>query len=201
MLSRVAESLYWMARYLERAENTARLINSTTQTCPRPAAGRLVRLGRPAAQVAGLDNFYSEHYGQANEDDIMRFLIADERNPSSIVSCIHSARENTRTFREVLPMEIWERINSLYLYPAPGPPGAPGPGQALRGAQRHHRAAPVGHRPADRFHEPGPGLPVHQAGPQHRARRHDHAHRRRQFGGAPAGRCPGRPKPCASASG
>jgi uncharacterized alpha-E superfamily protein len=46
----------------------------------------------------------------------MRFLITDERNPSSIVSCIHNARENTRTFREVLPMEIWERINSLYLY-------------------------------------------------------------------------------------
>ncbi len=115
MLSRVAESLYWMARYLERAENTARLINSTTQTIldlPRGASFGWDGLLR----VAGLDKLYGEHYGQPNEDDIMRFLIADERNPSSIVSCIHIARENTRTFREVLPMEIWERINSLYLY-------------------------------------------------------------------------------------
>lgn len=115
MLSRVAENLYWMARYLERAENTARFINSTTQV--------LLDLPRGASigwdmllKVAGLDNLYDEHYASANEADIMRFLILDERNPGSIIACIHSARENTRTFREVLPMEIWERINGLYLY-------------------------------------------------------------------------------------
>ena len=115
MLSRVAESLYWMARYLERAENTARLINSTTQVLldlPRGASfGWDVLL-----RVAGLDRLYSEHYGEPNEADIMRFLIHDTNNPSSIASTIHDARENTRTFREVLPMELWERINSLHLY-------------------------------------------------------------------------------------
>ena len=115
MLSRVAENLYWMARYLERAENTARFINSTTQVLldlPRGASfGWDVLL-----KAAGLDALYDEHYGKPNEADIMRFLILDERNPSSIVASIHSARENTRTFREVLPMEIWERINGLYLY-------------------------------------------------------------------------------------
>jgi uncharacterized alpha-E superfamily protein len=115
MLSRVAESLYWMARYLERAENTARFINSTTQVLldlPRGASfGWDVLL-----KVAGLDALYHQHYLSANEADIMRFLIMDERNPGSIVASIHSARENTRTFREVLPMEIWERINGLYLY-------------------------------------------------------------------------------------
>lgn len=115
MLSRVAESLYWMARYLERAENTARFINSTTQMLldlPRGASfGWDVLL-----KVAGLDALYNKHYASANEADIMRFLITDERNPGSIVASIHSARENTRTFREVLPMEIWERINGLYLY-------------------------------------------------------------------------------------
>jgi uncharacterized alpha-E superfamily protein len=115
MLSRVAESLYWMARYLERAENTARFINSTTQVLldlPRGASfGWDVLL-----KVAGLDALYDEYYGRPNEADIMRFLILDERNPSSIVASIQSARENTRTFREVLPMEIWERINGLYLY-------------------------------------------------------------------------------------
>ncbi len=115
MLSRVAESLYWMSRYLERAENTARFINSTTQVLldlPRGASfGWDVLL-----KVAGLDALYNEHYGQPNETDIMRFLILDERNPSSIIASVHSARENTRTFREVLPMELWERINGLYLY-------------------------------------------------------------------------------------
>lgn len=115
MLSRVAESLYWMARYLERAENTARFINSTTQVLldlPRGASFGWDTL----LKVAGLDALYDKHYVTANEDDIMRFLILDERNPGSIFASIHSARENTRTFREVLPMEIWERINGLYLY-------------------------------------------------------------------------------------
>jgi uncharacterized alpha-E superfamily protein len=66
--------------------------------------------------AAGLDDLYGRHHDAANEAEIMRFLIQDERNPSSIVASIHNARENTRTFREVLPMEIWERINALYLY-------------------------------------------------------------------------------------
>lgn len=115
MLSRVAENLYWMARYLERAENTARLINTTTSLLldlPKGASfGWDVLL-----TVAGLDRPFHALYAEANEANIMRFLIEDERNPSSILSCIHRARENTRTFREVLPMEFWERVNGLYLY-------------------------------------------------------------------------------------
>lgn len=115
MLSRVAENLYWMARYLERAENTARLINSTTQV--------LLDLPRGAffgwdvlIKVAGQDDLFRQHYPQADEESVVRFLIEDERNPGSIAASIHHARENTRTFREVLPMELWERINGLHLY-------------------------------------------------------------------------------------
>lgn len=115
MLSRVAENLYWLGRYLERAEDTARFINSTTQVLldlPRDAAfGWDVLL-----KVAGLDHVFAERYPTADEDSIMPFLIEDERNPSSILSSIHNARENARTVREVLPMELWERVNSLYLY-------------------------------------------------------------------------------------
>lgn len=115
MLSRVAENLYWMARYLERSENTARLINTTTKLLldlPRGASfGWDVLL-----KVAGLDNLFQQFYTEANEANIMRFLIEDERNPSSILACTRLARENTRTFREVLPNEMWERINSLYLF-------------------------------------------------------------------------------------
>lgn len=118
MLSRVAENLYWMGRYLERAENTARFINSMTQVrldLPRDASfGWDVLL-----TVAGLDHLFVERYpdpSAADEDTLIPFLIEDEKNPSSILACIHNARENARTVREVLPMELWERINSLYLY-------------------------------------------------------------------------------------
>jgi uncharacterized alpha-E superfamily protein len=115
MLARAAENLYWMARYLERSENTARLINSTTLVLldlPQGASFGWANL----IEVAGLDSLFHRHYPDANEDSIMRFLIEDSRNPSSILSCMQYARENTRTLREVLPAEMWERINSLCLY-------------------------------------------------------------------------------------
>lgn len=118
MLSRVAENLYWMGRYLERAENTARFINSMTQVrldLPRDASfGWDVLL-----KVSGLDQLFAEHHPDLavlDEDILIPFLIEDEDNPSSILAGIHNARENARTVREVLPMELWERINSLYLY-------------------------------------------------------------------------------------
>ena len=119
----------------------------------------------------------------------MRFLISDERNPSSIVSCIRCARENSRTLREVLPRVAWERINSLYLmvnnrFGTGNRTHAP-----LQPARRTDRAAPVRHRPAVGLHEPRRRLPVHQARPLPRAGRHDHAdtrHQRRGAGAAPA---------------
>lgn len=115
MLSRVAENLYWMARYLERAENTARLINSTTQVLLDLPKG--ARFGWDILiRVVGLDDLYHAKYAQADEYGIVRFLIQDEDNPSSILSSIRHARENSRTFREVLPTEFWERVNALYLY-------------------------------------------------------------------------------------
>jgi uncharacterized alpha-E superfamily protein len=115
MLARAAENLYWMARYLERAENIARLINSTTHVLldlPPGASFGWANL----IEIAGLDNLFHQYYPEADEESIMRFLIEDSRNPSSILSCVQYARENTRTMREILPAEIWERINSLYLY-------------------------------------------------------------------------------------
>jgi uncharacterized alpha-E superfamily protein len=115
MLARAAENLYWMARYLERAENTARLINSTTHVLldlPHGASFGWANL----VEIAGLDNLFKKNHPQADEQAIMRFLIEDADNPSSILSCVQYARENTRTLREVLPAEMWERINSLYLY-------------------------------------------------------------------------------------
>lgn len=115
MLARVAENLYWMTRYLERAEDTARLINATTMMLIDMPPG--ASFGWEALlTVAGLDEAFHEHYSDASETAVMSFLIQDERNPSSIFACIRLARENTRTFREVLPRESWEWVNELYLY-------------------------------------------------------------------------------------
>jgi len=115
MLARAAQNLYWMARYLERAENTARLINSTTDVLLDLPHG--ATLGWDTLiKAVGLDESFSKHYTQANEDSIMRFMIEDEQNPSSILSCVKYARENTRTLRELLPEDLWECINSMYLY-------------------------------------------------------------------------------------
>lgn len=115
MLARDAENFYWMARYLERAENTARLIIKITDILldmtPEASIGWETLL-----QIVGGSDLYHKHYKTANENDIIHFLIADERNPSSILACIKFARENTRTLRELLPEELWERVNSLYLY-------------------------------------------------------------------------------------
>ncbi len=115
MLSRAAGNLYWMARYLERAENTARLINSTTHVLldlPLGASFGWASL----VEVAGLDELFKRNHPEANEEAIMSFLIEDAHNPGSILACVQFARENTRTLREVLPAEMWERINRLYLY-------------------------------------------------------------------------------------
>lgn len=114
MLSRVAENLYWMARYMERAENTARLINAITlMMLDMPRA----RLGWDTLiKITGLDHLFFEHYPEANEGSAIQFLLNNEHNPGSIIASITHARENTRSFREILPLESWEWVNELYLY-------------------------------------------------------------------------------------
>jgi uncharacterized alpha-E superfamily protein len=122
MLARVAERLYWMTRYMERAEDTARLINAVTLMTLDMPKGAEFGWG-PLLKVAGVDQLFFEHYSEADEAGVMRFLIQDERNPSSIMACIGHARENTRTFREVLPWESWEWVNELYLFARKQLPG------------------------------------------------------------------------------
>ncbi len=114
MLSRAAEDLYWMARYLERAESTARLINATAQVLLDLPQG--ARFGWDSlVEVAGLGPSFREAYPESNEANVMDFLISSQRNPGSIHSCIRYARENCRVMRDVLPRELWERVNAMYL--------------------------------------------------------------------------------------
>lgn len=115
MLSRVAERLYWMARYLERAEDTARLTQAYTHLIMDIPAGSepgwdiLVR-------ILDAEPIFGEHHRVFNEQNVLKFLIADEENPGGIHYCIRAARENVRTTRDVLPEEVWEHVNELYLF-------------------------------------------------------------------------------------
>ncbi|MFK8048138.1 MAG: alpha-E domain-containing protein [Halioglobus sp.] len=115
MLSRVAERLYWMARYLERAEDTARLTYAYTHMAmdiPRgsePGWDTLIRI-QDAQPV------YSDRYRVYNEQNVLKFIIADLDNAGGIYHAIRAARENVRTTRDVLPVEAWEYVNELYLY-------------------------------------------------------------------------------------
>ncbi len=115
MLSRVAERVYWLGRYMERLENTARLINVNTNLLldlPRGA-----QIGWSSLiDIAGVTEQFAEKETKGDEQAIIRFLIADLQNPCSILSSLKYSRENARTTREIIPTESWELINDLYLY-------------------------------------------------------------------------------------
>jgi uncharacterized alpha-E superfamily protein len=115
MLSRVAERIYWLGRYLERIENTARLVSvygNVLLDLPRPATLQWDTL----IAITGSAPAFTERYTRADERNVVRFYLADDSNPSSIVSSADSARENARTVREMIPASIWEGINDLHIY-------------------------------------------------------------------------------------
>ncbi|KPK67094.1 MAG: hypothetical protein AMJ84_13935 [Acidithiobacillales bacterium SM23_46] len=115
MLSRVAENLYWLARYLERAENTARLINvNTNLLLDLP---KTVRPGwAPLIEIAGSGEIFRGLNTDADERSVIRFLIGDTNNPGSILTSLNQARENCRTVRDFVPREAWEQLNELHLF-------------------------------------------------------------------------------------
>lgn len=115
MLSRVARNVYWLGRYVERAENTGRLINvNSNLLLDLPTS---LTLGwQPLVAIMGSDALFNEHYSDASEHNITQFLMLDEKNPSSILSAIAQARENLRTTRDIAPTDVWEQLNDLYLY-------------------------------------------------------------------------------------
>jgi len=115
LLSRVADNLYWGARYLERAEDTARVVRNFTELLLDLPTG-VASSWEPLLAVAGSRQEYDELHTSAKENDIVRFLVADPSNGGSVVSSVEAARENLRTTREVLPREAWQAINDLYLF-------------------------------------------------------------------------------------
>ncbi|MGD8175394.1 alpha-E domain-containing protein [Marinimicrobium sp. ARAG 43.8] len=115
MLSRVAERIYWLGRYMERSENLARLVNVNSHLLMDLPKG--VRVGWGSLiHISGTEEFFNRgDTEQADERTVIRFMLADRDNPSSLLNSLSWARENARITREIIPMEAWELINNLYL--------------------------------------------------------------------------------------
>ncbi|MTJ81892.1 MAG: alpha-E domain-containing protein [Telmatospirillum sp.] len=116
MLSRTAEQLYWTGRYMERAENLARILDVTERLAVQ---GRQRDQGasewHAALDILCAEQAYNARYGDVGEAGVVTFLTLDRENPSSIYSCIRTARENARALRSNISSEMWESINTSWL--------------------------------------------------------------------------------------
>ncbi len=115
MLSRVAESIYWMSRYLERAESVARLVDVNLHLT-LDAAADYGDQWEPLIDTVGGQPLFAGRYGVAERDSVMRFLTFDRENPNSILSCAWKARENARSVRDTISSEMWEQANRFYAF-------------------------------------------------------------------------------------
>jgi uncharacterized alpha-E superfamily protein len=116
MLSRTADHLFWMSRYTERAENTARMLDVNYQAALMPQSSAVTQVGwQGLLSISELSGAYTERYGDINARDVMDFMVKDESNPSSIMSCLGAARENARAVRGALTTEVWETLNTTWL--------------------------------------------------------------------------------------
>jgi uncharacterized alpha-E superfamily protein len=117
MLSRTADHLFWMSRYTERAENTARILDVNYQTSMLPQSASSAQAGwEGLLSISELKPTFTAKYGDSVAPrDVMDFMVRDEENSSSIVSCLKNARENARAVRGTLTTEVWETENQTYL--------------------------------------------------------------------------------------
>lgn len=119
MLSRVADSSYWLSRYIERAETNARLMNVNMELMldlEDSDATSVRRHWMPILATLEDQELFSKIHETVNADTVMEFVTFEKKNPCSVISCIASARENARTVREQISSEMWEQLNKLYLY-------------------------------------------------------------------------------------
>ncbi len=115
MLSRSAERIYWLARYIERTENIARLVNVHMNLLMDLPKGVEMNW-RQLILINASEQAFFEKYNVANERNITRFLLADETYSGSLLSSLTAARENIRTSRDLLPDEAWEQVNEMHLF-------------------------------------------------------------------------------------
>lgn len=115
MLSRVANCIYWLNRYVERAENYARFMDvnfNLTLELPSYVPAQWL----PLITTTGDHELFNMSYDNASKDNVIRFLTFDESNPSSIYNCLRNARENARTVRPEITKETWEQLNHMYMF-------------------------------------------------------------------------------------
>jgi uncharacterized alpha-E superfamily protein len=115
MLSRVAESLYWMGRYIERAEDLTRLIAVNFNAVLDQAHLDGQQGWAPLVAMNGDEALFYEIYGEANVSNVIEFMLWQPLNPNAVTACITHARENARSVREQISSEMWEHLNRLYL--------------------------------------------------------------------------------------
>jgi uncharacterized alpha-E superfamily protein len=116
MLSRTADHLFWMARYMERAENTARMLDVNWQTSLLPQSADAAEQGwKGLLGISELADDFAQRYGEVAAHRVMDYMVADANNPSSIRNCLMAARENARAVRGTLTTEVWETQNQTWL--------------------------------------------------------------------------------------
>ncbi len=116
MLSRTADHLYWMARYTERAENTARMLDVAVQTSMLPQSAQEADVGwRAMLSISELEAAFDKRHDVLDSKSVLAFMVSDPENPSSIASCLTGARENARAVRGKLTTEVWETQNTTWL--------------------------------------------------------------------------------------
>jgi uncharacterized alpha-E superfamily protein len=114
MLSRVADCVFWMSRYIERAENAARFVD-VNLNLTLDLGGTLANQWDPLIYTSGDHEHFYQRYGTANQKNAVAMLAFDEENSNSIVSCLKFARENARSIREIIAAPVWEELNKFYL--------------------------------------------------------------------------------------
>jgi uncharacterized alpha-E superfamily protein len=114
MLSRVANSIYWMCRYIERAENVARFI-SVNLNLLLDMPSEKGKHWEPLVMTTGDQELFEKNYPGYFQEAVIRFLTFDRGYPNSILTCLAAARENGRSIREIISSEIWEHLNTFYL--------------------------------------------------------------------------------------
>ena len=114
MLSRVAESMFWMSRYVERAENVARFVDVNWHLLLDSSAQEDVQWMALVDTTGDREDFI-EKKGKATRENVIQFLTFEASNPNSILSCVRAGRENARSIRDTISSEMWEQINAFYL--------------------------------------------------------------------------------------
>lgn len=116
MLSRTADHLYWMSRYTERAENTARMLDVNYQMSLLPQSAEVAEQAwRSLLEISELTAAFDASYVLMSPRDVIHFMVSDMNNPSSIMRCLQAARENARAVRGSMTTELWETINTTWL--------------------------------------------------------------------------------------